>query len=101
MSDGTEARTLHVFVDDYPSFWVAYDLADLKAYIVEECGEDAWYGDDAYRRVDDDAEKKIWLDHAGCMATVEEVAAGGCTLTSKTWAEWAAKEGRGYMGGAE
>lgn len=97
----SRARPLRVFVDDYPSYWVAYDMADLKALLTEHCGADHWDGEDAYNEEDGTAPKAIWCRADGAMATEDEVEAGGCTLVTKTWAEWAAKNGRGYMGGAE
>ncbi len=106
-----DTRALHVFYDDdSEEFWVAYDMADLRAVIDEEHGPGTFsetysYGDgsDSWCEQPDDATKVIMFTDEPApglkaMAT-EDDNPNDCQEATKTMAEWAALNGRGYFGG--
>ncbi len=87
-------RALRVFADpDEDEFYVAVDEADLKVAWEEMCGSgfDEAYGEWRWRKLDPN--EPLTINMADDDAPPKRV--------TKTAAEWAAEQGRGFLAGRE
>lgn len=89
-------KDLHVFCYRDCDFVVAHDLEDAWACLEEQTGE-GFRGDggiENWERLPGDRMLTIWCEADGDVAQVDE---DGAEPVERTCAEWAARNGRGFL----
>lgn len=89
--------TLHVFTDR-TDFYVGASIEDVRAAWYELTGEDLeWFASEEWEQLPDGHSMTIWCEDG--FPTEPE--SDGAERVTKTHAEWAASNGRGFLASTE